>query len=91
MQLEVRIKMNDKLYLRNPEESALGKKIVKYGLVLINKVGFEDFTFKKLSMSLNGFGTSCLDFHYFILSSFPENNPCRRVKTSFPINTLLNA
>ncbi|MGB3946610.1 MAG: TetR/AcrR family transcriptional regulator [Bacteroidia bacterium] len=53
MELEVRIKINSKLYLRNPEESVLGKKIVKNGLVLINEIGFEDFTFKKLAASID--------------------------------------
>jgi AcrR family transcriptional regulator len=53
MQLEVRIKMNQKLFLRNPELSVLGKKIVKDGLGLINKLGFEEFTFKKLAAELN--------------------------------------
>lgn len=63
MQLEVRIKMNDKLYLRNPEESALGKKIVKQGLSLINKLGFEDFTFKKLAIEVNT--TEASIYRYF--------------------------
>ncbi|MDZ4667904.1 MAG: TetR/AcrR family transcriptional regulator [bacterium] len=44
--------MNNKLYLRNPEESQLGKKIVSNGLILINKLGFEDFTFKKLAIEI---------------------------------------
>lgn len=63
MQLEIRIKMNDKLYLRNPEESALGKKIVKNGLALINKLGFEDFTFKKLAIEINT--TEASIYRYF--------------------------
>jgi AcrR family transcriptional regulator len=63
MQLEVRIKMNDKLYLRNPEESALGKKIVKNGLSLINKVGFESFTFKKLAIEVGT--TEASVYRYF--------------------------
>ena len=63
MQLEVRIKMNDKLFLRNPEESVLGKKIVKQGLCLINKLGFEDFTFKKLSLEVNT--TEASIYRYF--------------------------
>lgn len=63
MQLEVRIKMNDKLFLRNPEESALGKKIVKQGLSLINKLGFEDFTFKKLATEVNT--TEASIYRYF--------------------------
>lgn len=44
--------MNEKLYLRNPEESPVGKRIVSQGLVLINKLGFEDFTFKKLAQEI---------------------------------------
>lgn len=63
MQLELRIKMNDKLFLRNPEESALGKKIVKHGLALINKLGFEDFTFKKLAVEVNT--TEASIYRYF--------------------------
>lgn len=53
MELEVRIKINSKLYLRNPEESVLGKKIIKHGLILINNIGFEEFTFKKLAAAID--------------------------------------
>jgi len=63
MDLDIRIKMNDKLFLRNPEESALGKKIVKHGLILINKIGFEDFTFKKLAIEINT--TEASIYRYF--------------------------
>lgn len=44
--------MNKKLFLRDPYESALGRKIVKEGLALINKIGFEAFTFKKLAQEI---------------------------------------
>jgi len=63
MQLVIRIKMNEKLFLRNPEESLLGKKIVKYGLSLINKLGFEEFTFKKLAKEINT--TEASIYRYF--------------------------
>ena len=49
MKLEVQIKMNDTLYLRDPEQSELGKNIIKYSIQLIQKAGFEKFTFKKLA------------------------------------------
>ena len=52
MELEIRIKMNEKLYLRDPESSELGKKIIKHSILLINKIGFEDFTFKKLANTI---------------------------------------
>lgn len=63
MQLDVRIKMNEKLYLRNPEDSLLGKRIVSQGLILINKLGFEDFTFKKLAIEIDT--TEASIYRYF--------------------------
>jgi len=63
MELDIRMKMNEKLYLRNPEESVLGKKIVKQGLILINKLGFEEFTFKKLALAIQT--TEASIYRYF--------------------------
>ena len=53
MELEIKIKMNEKLFLRDPEETALGKKIVRQGLTLINRIGFEEFTFRKLAAEID--------------------------------------
>jgi AcrR family transcriptional regulator len=41
--------MNEALFLRNPESSDLGKKILKHSVQLVYKNGFEAFTFKKLA------------------------------------------
>ena len=49
MKLQLQIKMNEALFLRNPESSELGKNILKHGIELIHKTGFEAFTFKKLA------------------------------------------
>ena len=49
MKLQLHIQMNEALFLRNPEESALGKNILKHSIQLIHKTGFEAFTFKKLA------------------------------------------
>jgi len=49
MKLQLQIKMNEALFLRNPESSALGKNILKHSVHLIYKMGFETFTFKKLA------------------------------------------
>ena len=35
MEINLTIKLNEKLYLRNPEESELGKKILHHSIVLI--------------------------------------------------------
>ncbi len=42
------ISVNDKLYVKNPETSELGKKIIEQSIILIDEIGFENFTFKKL-------------------------------------------
>ena len=52
MEINLTIKLNEKLYLRNPEESELGKKILHHCIVLIEQIGFEAFTFKKLAMEI---------------------------------------
>ena len=49
MEIQLQIKMNEKLFLRNPEQSELGKKILLYSIQLIHKSGFEAFNFKKLA------------------------------------------
>lgn len=49
MKLQLQIKMNEALFLRNPESSELGKNILKHSIQLIYKTGFESFTFKKLA------------------------------------------
>ena len=52
MKLELQIKMNESLFLRNPEHSELGKNIIEHSIQLIHKNGFEAFTFKKLAISI---------------------------------------
>ena len=52
MKLEVQIKMNASLYLRDPEQSELGKNIIKFSIELIHHNGFEAFTFKKLAEAI---------------------------------------
>lgn len=49
MKLKLQIKMNEALFLRNPESSELGKNILLHSIKLLHKNGFESFTFKKLA------------------------------------------
>ena len=44
----IKIQVNEKLYLKDPETSELGKKIIQQSILLIDDIGFENFTFKKL-------------------------------------------
>lgn len=52
MKLQLQLKMNEALFLRNPESSELGKNILKYSIQLIYNAGFESFTFKKLAKEI---------------------------------------
>lgn len=45
---QVIIAVNDKLYVKNPESSDLGRKIIQHSINLIDEIGFDAFTFKKL-------------------------------------------
>ncbi len=49
----IKIKVSEKIYLKDPEGSDLGKRIVKESIKLIDDLGLEKFTFKKLAETLN--------------------------------------
>ncbi|WMW78190.1 TetR/AcrR family transcriptional regulator [Flavobacterium sp. 20NA77.7] len=44
----IHIKVNEKTFVKDPESSSLGKKIIQESIILINDIGFEEYTFKKL-------------------------------------------
>lgn len=46
--MNIKIAVNEKLYVKDPETSDLGKKIIQNSILLINDIGFDNFTFKKL-------------------------------------------
>ena len=61
MAVSINISLNDRLYLRDPQETSLGKKIIEHSILLIDEIGFESFNFKKLSTKTRinrGFGIS---------------------------------
>ena len=57
------ISVNNKLYVKNPETSELGKKIIEQSILLIDEIGFENFTFKKLGEKINSNESSI--YRYF--------------------------
>lgn len=59
----ISIAVNDKLYVKNPETSDLGKKIIEHSILLIDEIGFENFTFKKLGEKINSNESSI--YRYF--------------------------
>ncbi|MFT7050643.1 MAG: AcrR family transcriptional regulator [Psychroserpens sp.] len=44
----LKIDINYKIYLKDPQSSDLGKRIIEHSIKLINEIGFDSFTFKKL-------------------------------------------
>ena len=46
--LSLKIQINDKIYVKDPETSSLGRKIIQESILLMDEIGFENFTFKKL-------------------------------------------
>ena len=63
MQVLLKFKLNEHLYLRDPENSEIGKLIIKNGIELIYEVGFEQFTFKKLAQKIDSTETTI--YRYF--------------------------
>ncbi|MEW7278026.1 TetR/AcrR family transcriptional regulator [Aquimarina sp. 2201CG1-2-11] len=59
----LQIKVNEKTYIKDPESSNLGKRIIENSITLINDIGFEAFTFKKLGVLINSNESSV--YRYF--------------------------
>ncbi|CAM1343469.1 TetR/AcrR family transcriptional regulator [Tenacibaculum amylolyticum] len=59
----IKIEVPEGIYIKNPESSDLGKKIVEHSIVLIDEIGFENFNFKKLG-TLIGSNESSI-YRYF--------------------------
>lgn len=60
---KLQIQLNSALYLRDPQLSDLGQKIVQESIFLIDSIGFESFTFKKLSIQISS--TEASIYRYF--------------------------
>lgn len=63
MDFQVSFKVNNKIFLKDPETSEIGKQIVKNAIDLIYNLGFEQFTFKKLALEINC--TEATVYRYF--------------------------
>jgi AcrR family transcriptional regulator len=58
-----KIQINDKIYVKDPETSDLGKKILNQSIILIDEIGFDNFTFKKLGEKIGSNESSI--YRYF--------------------------
>ncbi|MEM8909339.1 MAG: TetR family transcriptional regulator, partial [Bacteroidota bacterium] len=63
MAVGIKISLNERLYLRDPQETALGQKIIKHSILLIDEIGFEAFNFKKLAQQMDS--TEASVYRYF--------------------------
>ena len=59
----LKITVPDKIYIKDPETSDLGKRIIENSIILINEIGFESFTFKKLGKKIGSNESSI--YRYF--------------------------
>jgi len=48
----IKIQVNPKNFVKDPDTSALGKRIIEQSILLIDEIGFDDFTFKKLGQKI---------------------------------------
>ena len=63
MGFSIKISLNENLYLRDPQETDLGKRITQHSILLIDEVGFESFNFKKLANKIQS--TEASIYRYF--------------------------
>ena len=63
MSIEIKISLNNGLYLKEPQDSKLGRNIIKHSILMIDKFGFESFTFKKLAEEIKS--TEASIYRYF--------------------------
>ena len=60
---KVSIQVNEHIYLKNPDSSELGQRIIAGSIDMIDEKGFESFTFGKLGKGINS--TEASVYRYF--------------------------
>jgi len=63
MSIEIKMSLNNGLYLKEPQHSKLGRNIIQNSILLIDEFGFESFTFKKLAEKIKS--TEASIYRYF--------------------------
>jgi AcrR family transcriptional regulator len=63
LQSKIGIKINAKVYKKDPLSSELGGEILRGSVEFIEEIGFEDFTFRKLAKRINS--TEASVYRYF--------------------------
>ncbi len=60
----IKITVNENVYVKDPESSELGRRIIQGSILLIHEIGFEAFTFKKLGAEVGT--TEASIYRYFV-------------------------
>lgn len=63
MALQLKFKLPDKLYIKDPQDSDYGKRLLTNAIVLMEELGFESFTFRKLGKRMESSEVSI--YRYF--------------------------
>jgi len=63
MQTTEHLKIHNGLYIRDPKDTVLGRSILRNSITLIDELGFEHFTFKKLAFHIKS--TEASVYRYF--------------------------
>lgn len=63
MSLKLRFELPEKLFLKDPQGSEYGHRLLTHSIELINELGFESFTFKKLAVKMSSSEVSI--YRYF--------------------------
>ena len=61
--LDIQIKIDDRVFTKDPSSTDLGKKIIAQSITLIDELGFEAFTFAKLANKVES--TEASIYRYF--------------------------
>ena len=59
----IKISVPEKIFLKDPESSDLGRRIIGNSILLIDEIGFDNFTFKKLGVKIGSNESSI--YRYF--------------------------
>jgi len=62
-EVNISIDINENVYIRDPLQTVLGKKIISNAIELITEIGFEALTFKKLAQKMGS--TEASIYRYF--------------------------
>lgn len=61
--MEIKLNINSKIFVKDPITTSLGRKIIENSVILIDEIGLEDFSFRKLANRISSTESSV--YRYF--------------------------